>query len=152
MIYVPIRGEIDLILLATWAFSRGWGVCVGRGTRRDAPLQAVSVEPPLIAGGDWNRAECDEDAWGMAVPRRHVPVRADSLDAVVVPGLAFDHAGHRLGRGAGVYDRFLAGLPPETLKIGVIPESRLVPLLPTDPHDVRMDAIVTEARTLRPGA
>lgn len=86
----------------------------------------------------------------MSVPRDHVPVRPDSLTAVVVPGLAFDASGHRLGRGAGVYDRFLATLPPETLKLGVVPESRLVPSLPTDPHDVRMDAVVTQARVLRP--
>lgn len=148
MLYVPIRGEIDLISLASWCLCRGWEVCVGRGTSRTSPLQPVVIDRTFFEAGAWNRDACEPDAWGMAVPRAHTPVRPDTLAAVIVPGLAFDASGHRLGRGAGVYDRFLATLPPTTRKIGVIPELRLVPSLPTEPHDVRMDAIVTERRML----
>jgi 5-formyltetrahydrofolate cyclo-ligase len=61
-----------------------------------------------------------------------------------VPGLAFTRKGLRLGRGGGYYDRYLAALPPTTLKIGVCFALQLVDAMPTEPHDQRMNAVVTE--------
>jgi 5-formyltetrahydrofolate cyclo-ligase len=148
MVYVPIRGEIDLIMLASWAISSKWGVCVGWGSTRSSLLQPVQVEPAFVADNQWHREQCEPDAWGMAVPRAHVPIRTTTLTAVIVPGLAFDRHGHRLGRGAGVYDRFLATLPPHTLRIGVVPDAQLVDALPTEPHDVAMHFVVTERQTI----
>ncbi|MCS7067485.1 MAG: 5-formyltetrahydrofolate cyclo-ligase [Meiothermus sp.] len=66
------------------------------------------------------------------------------LDAVLVPGLAFDPWGHRLGYGQGFYDRFLAQLPPHTLTIGLVAEALLVPELPHDPWDVPVRFLATE--------
>lgn len=149
MLYVPIRGEIDPIMLASWAFPAGWRVCVGMGTDRDSPLQAVTLPFEAIAGQLWHLDTCEQDAWGMAVPRDRVPVRLASIDAVVVPGLVFDESCHRLGRGAGVYDRFLAALDPSTRRIGVVPDARVVPQLPADSHDIPMHMVVTERRVIR---
>jgi 5-formyltetrahydrofolate cyclo-ligase len=84
------------------------------------------------------------------VPRDRVPVRTQALDLVVVPGVAFDTACHRLGRGAGVYDRFLASLGTATRRVGVALDARIVPALPIDPHDVPMHLVATERRVLRP--
>ncbi|MFO0961358.1 MAG: 5-formyltetrahydrofolate cyclo-ligase [Phycisphaerales bacterium] len=150
MVYVPIRGEIDPILLASWAFRSGWRVCVGYGRDREDPLQPVTISPAFIEGGVWqvDGPAATVDAWGMAVPRDHVPVRPASLTAVVVPGLAFDERCHRLGRGAGVYDRFLAELDPRTRRLGVAPEARIAPALATDPHDIPMHAVATERRVI----
>ena len=149
MVYVPIRGEIDPIFVASRAIAAGWRLCVGRGTSTTSTLQSVAVKPSLIAGGAWHRESCEPDAWGMPVPRDHVPVRASSLTAVLVPGLAFDEHGHRLGRGAGVYDRFLATLPPNVLRIGLAPEALVAPQLPVEAHDVPMHVVVTERRVIR---
>ena len=148
MLYVPIRGEIDPIMLASWAISADWDLCVGWGSSRSAILQPVGVHPEFIAGGTWHRDQCEPDAWDMPVPRAHAPIRTATLTAVIVPGLAFDRRGHRLGRGAGVYDRFLATLAPNTLRIGVIPDAQLVDALPTEPHDVPMHLVVTEKRVI----
>jgi len=68
----------------------------------------------------------------------------DRLDAVVVPGLAFDPWGYRLGYGLGFYDRFLARLPPRTLTVGLVAEALLVPELPHDPWDVPVQFLATE--------
>jgi len=69
---------------------------------------------------------------------------ADNLVAII-PGLAFDQTGQRLGRGAGYYDRFLATSGLESaIKIGVCWSVQIVPKVPTDPHDVRMDWICYE--------
>lgn len=149
MLYVPIRGEIDPILLALSAINRNWPVCVGRGLSQTTPLQPVRIERSMVEGGFWHPELCDLDAWGVPVPRDHVPVRTATLAAVVVPGVAFDRRGHRLGRGAGVYDRFLATLAPTTLRIGVVPRLQLVPELPIEAHDIPMHLVVTEQEILR---
>ena len=64
-----------------------------------------------------------------------------------MPGLAFDARGVRLGRGAGCYDRGLAR-HPHAARIGLAYEMQVVPALPEAAWDVRMDAVVTEARVL----
>ena len=151
MLYVPIRHEIDPILTASWVLQRFGQVCVGRGVSPTTPLQVVALDPSCTAGGRWCIEHADTDCWGMTVPRERVPVPASSLHAVIVPGLAFDRAGHRLGRGKGVYDRFLATLPPTTLRIGLVPSALVVDRLPTEPHDVPMHAVVTELGVIEPG-
>lgn len=151
MVYVPIGHEIDPIWVASWVESRHGRLCVGRGSGTTAALQPVAVDPDFVAGGRWHLEDAEPDSWGMSVPRRHLPVSAKSLHAVIVPGLAFDRAGNRLGRGKGVYDRFLSSLPPTTLRIGLIPSALVVDRLPTEPHDVPMHAVVTELGVIEPG-
>lgn len=68
----------------------------------------------------------------------------DSLDVVIVPGVAFTTGGERLGQGGGWYDRFLERLPPTSLTIGVGFEVQICDELPVEPHDVRLDVVVTE--------
>jgi 5-formyltetrahydrofolate cyclo-ligase len=71
-------------------------------------------------------------------------------DAAVVPGLAFDPQGMRLGQGGGHLDRLLAALRPGALVVGVAFDVQVVDgPLPEEPHDVRMDIVVTEHRVLR---
>lgn len=67
-------------------------------------------------------------------PLVHPPVAANDLDLILVPGLAFDLKGNRLGHGAGYYDRFLTQIPM-TPTIGVTFGSQLLPEVPTEPHD-----------------
>ncbi|MEZ5219033.1 MAG: 5-formyltetrahydrofolate cyclo-ligase [Ilumatobacteraceae bacterium] len=74
-------------------------------------------------------------------------VDPDSIDVVVVPGLAFDLAGSRLGYGGGFYDRWL----PTAMRactIGVAFDDQLVHDLPIDPWDRPMDVVITERRTM----
>lgn len=151
MVYVPIGHEIDPIHAASWVIAHNGRLCVGRGAGTTAPLQPVAVDPGFVAGGRWHLEDAEPDAWGMPVPRLHTPVSAASLHAVIVPGLAFDRAGNRLGRGKGVYDRFLSTLPPTTLRIGLVPSALVVDRLPTEPHDVPMHAVVTELGVIEPG-
>ncbi len=83
--------------------------------------------------------------YGFWEPAPETPrVEPAVLDAVLVPGLAFDPWGHRLGYGQGFYDRFLAQLPPRTLTIGLVAEALLVPELPHDPWDVPVQFLATE--------
>lgn len=66
------------------------------------------------------------------------------LDAILVPGVAFDLRGGRMGYGAGYYDRFLAGLSHHPFLLGVGFSMQVVDEVPMEPHDIVLDAIVTE--------
>ena len=75
-------------------------------------------------------------------------VLPEQIDVVLVPGLAFDLEGNRLGRGKGYYDRFLRSLPPGTLTIGLALEAMIRDTVPHDENDCPVNMIVTECRVL----
>lgn len=79
---------------------------------------------------------------------QHLTVSPDAVDVIVVPGLAFDVHGNRLGYGGGFYDRLFANLPSTARRIGVCFNEQLVEQIPTQPHDKRMRAVVTAQQTL----
>ena len=70
------------------------------------------------------------------------------LDLLVIPGLAFDRQGGRLGYGKGYFDRLLPGARPDALLAAVAFECQLFDAVPMQPYDVRVDAVVTESRYL----
>ncbi len=71
-----------------------------------------------------------------------------AVDAVIVPGLAFDAAGRRLGWGGGYYDRWLGGR--RVFAVGIALDEAIVDEVPSDDHDQRVHAVVTPTRVLRP--
>ena len=81
-------------------------------------------------------------AFGILEPTGTLFSDYEKIDVVVVPGMAFDKKGHRLGRGKGYYDRFLAKIR-NTYKIGICFPWQLVDNVPTDEHDILMDEIIT---------
>ena len=66
-------------------------------------------------------------------------------DLVLVPGVAFSRAGHRLGRGGGFYDRLLVGRAKGAMKLGICFALQLLDSIPTEEHDAVLDAVITEA-------
>src|SRR3990172_6627109 len=87
----------------------------------------------------------EEHRYGFTQPIPEAPTAdAALLDVVLVPGLAFDRTGVRLGRGGGHYDRFLGALRGDALIVGVVPAALLVDELPREPHDLLMTHLVTE--------
>jgi 5-formyltetrahydrofolate cyclo-ligase len=83
------------------------------------------------------------EAWPLGGSAEPLPAAA--LDAVLVPGLAFDAAGRRLGRGGGHYDRLLPRLRPDCLRVGLSFEGQLLAGVPVEIHDQAVGAVVTEA-------
>lgn len=69
-------------------------------------------------------------------------------DAVIVPALAVDLAGNRLGQGKGYYDRYLATLPQTTLRIAYVYDDDVIESVPVEVHDAPVNIIVTEARLI----
>ena len=132
--YLAMPGEPDLadLLLDTqraWYATRTW-------PDPSRPLSVHAYRPETL----------ERHRYGFEQPGPDEPEMAPTgIDLALVPGLAFDAAGTRLGRGRGYYDRLLAQLRDDAVVVGVAPEARIVPLLPRDPHDMRMDFLVTEA-------
>jgi len=84
-----------------------------------------------------------------AASAAEVPI--GDIDIVLVPGLAFDGAGGRLGRGRGYYDRFLSELPASTARIGVTSDASVVEQVPMEDHDERIDWLATDRGVNRAG-
>ena len=82
-------------------------------------------------------------------PAQRRPARVDRVDVFVVPGVGFDRAGARLGYGGGHFDRLLARAGPNATLIGVGFAVQIVDELPLEPHDVRVDYVITEAGVIR---
>jgi 5-formyltetrahydrofolate cyclo-ligase len=75
-------------------------------------------------------------------------VSRDAIDFVLVPGVAFDRLGRRMGYGGGYFDRLLPHLAPRAVRVAGAFEIQLVDRVPAAPHDIAVDAIVTESREL----
>ena len=87
-------------------------------------------------------------AFGVLEPQGSRLVPLKDLDLVVVPGVAFDRTGHRLGYGRGFYDRALLACRADCTKIGFAYDSQLLATLPSAKHDQQLSMLMTEERTL----
>ncbi len=110
--------------------------------RPDGALDFVPIHGPT---------DLEAGPYGLRQPRAGLrPGALEALDAVVVPALAIDERGVRLGRGGGYYDRTFAGRSPRPTLIGVVFDFQRVPSLPREPHDLCVDRILTERGTSTP--
>jgi 5-formyltetrahydrofolate cyclo-ligase len=94
--------------------------------------------------GPFGVREPDPGTWERVEP--------GDVDLALIPGLAFDASGHRLGRGRGYYDRLLGNPGFRAFKAGLCHKDRLLPGIPIEPHDVLMDLIITGQRVIRPSS
>ena len=130
--YWPFKGEIDLRHLVRKLVSRGGDASLPVVVEKNRPLEFWRWSP---------RMKMQRGVWKIPVPTERSVVQPSTL---LVPLLGFDEAGYRLGYGGGYYDRTLAAMTPKPLTIGVgYGVGRLQTINP-QPHDIPMDAIVTE--------
>lgn len=87
-----------------------------------------------------------EDRLGIPVPTNYGrKVETKQIDVILIPCLAFDKKGNRIGYGKGYYDEFLSGLRPDCLKVGLCFEQGLVEEgIDSKPHDISLDSVITE--------
>ncbi|MEJ2155186.1 MAG: 5-formyltetrahydrofolate cyclo-ligase [Desulfobacteraceae bacterium] len=81
-------------------------------------------------------------------PEQCKTVPLDCLDIAIIPGLAMDEKGGRIGLGNGYYDRLIPELPITTRKVGLVFEDQIVSMVPMENHDKHVDIVVTDERTI----
>jgi len=116
-------------------------------------LKKKSIVVPFIEEGNikvskLNDLDLVEGGFKVLEPKKKEKYDG-KIDLVVVPGIAFDLNGARVGFGKGFYDKFLSGF--NGLKIGLAFEEQIVDSIPSEEHDVKMDMIITDKRTIRCG-
>lgn len=104
-------------------------------------LPRVVDEGTMVLHRYTGRADLSEGAFGIMEPVGEPFTDYAAIDVAVIPGMAFDREGHRLGRGKGYYDRFLTQLP-HTYKIGICFPFQLVDHVPADAHDILMNEVI----------
>jgi 5-formyltetrahydrofolate cyclo-ligase len=91
-------------------------------------------------------------ALGPMEPAARVPFHPSEIDVVILPGLAFDGRGGRLGYGGAHYDRYLARLPAAALRVGIAFHQQVVDEVPADLRDELVDVVVTDRGVIRTGS
>lgn len=95
-------------------------------------------------------ADLVDGVWGIREPRADAPTLAiDAIDMVLMPGLAFDRSGNRLGYGAGFYDRLLSRSAEKPFRIAAALDCQIVDAVPVDAHDRPCHCVITETQLLR---
>jgi 5-formyltetrahydrofolate cyclo-ligase len=141
-IFCAFRAEIDPMALLDLPGAAGKRICLPRTHRRPARLTFHSIPTPPGATRASVRAGLVPGAYGILEPTGpEVPLHA--LELVVVPALAFDRQGYRLGWGGGYYDRVLAELPARAVTVGVGFAFQVVDELPREPHDLPVMRVLT---------
>ena len=137
LFFAPMGQELDLWPLASKARAAGRQVALPRFSPHDRAYHACrleNVDRDLVLG-----------AFGLREPAPGCPrLSTNRLDLILVPGVAFDLRGGRLGRGHGYYDRLLSGL--QGYRCGVAFDEQIVDRVPLEPHDALLNCILTPSR------
>jgi 5-formyltetrahydrofolate cyclo-ligase len=136
-LYSPIANEV--FTEAVFDAARQLGKRIAYPRVAGAELEFFAVE---------DRRELGPGTFGVLEPKggRQVPLAA--IDLVVIPGVAFDLHGHRLGYGKGFYDRTFGAESDKPLLAGFAFELQVMERLPKERHDVRLDLLITEERVV----
>ncbi len=133
MFYIAFDGEVNTENMIKEARKLGKIVAV--------PVCAkgsTKIVPCLLS----NRARLKNGPYGVREPAIKKPVRLDDSDLVIVPGVAFDRVGRRLGRGKGCYDSLLKELPCNIVSIGLAFDFQILPDIPATATDKNVNRVL----------
>lgn len=132
MFYVAFNGEVDTKKMIKGAQKLGKTVAV------PACAGSRMIKPCLLK----KNARMRKGRYGIYEPAIKQFVNLNDLDLVVVPGVAFDKKGNRLGRGKGYYDTFLKKLPKRTASLGLAFDFQVLPFVPVNTRDVSINKVI----------
>ena len=137
-LYSPVHNEVQTELVVAHARQAGKRLAYPRVEGDGMVFHEVAPDEPLLCG-----------RFGICEPVQTRPVAAAEIGLVIVPGVAFDRAGFRLGYGKGYYDRLWGHGQRHPFLVGFAYAFQLVPQLPNETHDLRLDLLLTEDGPLR---
>lgn len=139
MLYASIQYEVLTEKIMEEAVKKGKQVILPRVDSNKHQLVAYKVSNL--------KTDLSRGVYGILEPRteRCQPCNLRDIQWILVPGLAFDKSGRRLGRGLGYYDRFLSQFTPTIPTAGLAYDYQITDFLPTDSHDVVLDEVISNA-------
>ena len=140
--YMAFGSELDLDALHRELLQQGRLLVAPR-----VPAQGRVLELRQVAD---LKQDLAPSRWGIPepLPERCPLVDPAQIDLVLVPGVAFDRWGNRLGYGAGFYDRLFLRLLPSALRVACVHDALLVDRVPAEPHDAPVDLLLTESMAM----
>lgn len=142
LLYTPAANEVPTLDIIKRSFVYGKIIVLPAFDPESYQMTLMKIDIPeqdLIEGP---RGNLEPD------PERCKVVPIDCLDIAIIPSIALDEKGGRIGSGQGYYDRLIPDLPVTTRKVGLVFEDQIVPLVPQESHDKHVDIIVTETRII----
>ena len=142
LLYMPIAPEVDTREIVQRSYMYNKIIVLPAFDTQSYQMTLMKVDDPdkdLVEGP---RGNLEPN------PKRCKAVPIDCLDIAIIPGIAMDEKGGRLGSGKGYYDRLIPDLPITTRKVGLVFEDQIVPAVPMESHDKHVDIVVTEKRII----
>ncbi len=134
--YMPVQHEVNIL-----PFLKEW---VGAGKQLGLPRldqEHGKLDFYLVR----TFSDLELNAFHILEPKVTTPkILLDKDTVILVPGLAFDTVGNRLGRGVGYYDRTLGSIQESLCKVGICFEMQIMKVVPTEEHDQKMNLVITE--------
>lgn len=143
-LYASFKNEVLTDTILEYALGKGKDIFFPRVVRGRGGLAFLKVNGKKdLAVGSYEIHEPSHGRWSeMGAP--------SSFDIIVVPGIAFDINGNRLGYGKGYYDRALGGIKKECLIAALAFDFQIADKIPAESHDIKMGKIITESRVINP--
>ena len=136
LVYSGFGSEIDTQAMIERAFADGKTVALPRVDRSTQSLAMHSVK---------SLGELVASKWGIREPSAEAPViSASGIEFILMPGVAFDRTGNRLGYGRGYYDKLLTSVDPALARVAGAFSCQIVVKVPVGSHDQKIDTIITE--------
>ena len=142
MLYMPIAPEVDTREIIRRSYMYNKIVVLPAFDPESLRMTLMKVDDPEKDLVEGPRGNLEPSAKRCKV----VPI--DCLDIAIIPGLAMDEKGGRLGSGKGYYDRLIPDLPITTRKVGLVFEDQVIPVVPMESNDKHVDIVITEKRII----
>ena len=131
-IFISFKSEGETIYLIERLLNRGHTVCVPRLEGKD--MKAIEIS---------SLDNLEETKYALE-PKTGKEVEIRDIDVILVPGIAFDRKGNRIGYGGGYYDKFMKEIRKDCKKIALAYELQILDTIPVDKWDVKIDSLITE--------
>ena len=140
LLYTPAKAEVNTQHIIERSFMYNKIIVLPAFNEESKKITLMKVDDPAKDLIDGVRGNLEPN------PERCKAVPLDCLDIAIIPGLAMDEKGGRLGTGNGYYDRLIPELPITTRKVGLIFEDQVISMVPMESHDKHVDIVVTNER------
>lgn len=138
--FASFKSEVDTHKIIEYAINDKKTICVPKIESKEKGIEIFKIE-------GFNQLK--KGYFGILEPIESCPpVDSNDLDLILMPGVAFDRSGGRLGYGAAFYDRFLSNMNKKVRKIAIAYHFQVLQDIPMYEHDVRIDGIITEEETI----